>query len=86
MEEGKHGNRRERSRIRRGRGAGSLGALIMRFQQEVSMESIDVDKLQLDPLAAALAGTDKETVTVSGYICAVDEATLSVCTTRDGTS
>lgn len=50
------------------------------------MESIDVDKLQPDPLAAALAGTDKETVTVSGFVCAVDEATLNVCTTRDGTS
>lgn len=50
------------------------------------MKTIEVDKLQPDPLAAALANTDKETVTVSGYICAVDKATISVSETRDGTS
>lgn len=50
------------------------------------MKTIKIDKIQLDPLAAALASTDKETVTVSGYICAVDEATISVSETRDGTS
>lgn len=50
------------------------------------MKTIEVDKIQPDPLAAALTSTDKETVTVSGYICAVDEATISVSETRDGTS
>jgi len=50
------------------------------------MKTIDVDKLQPDTLAAALASTDKETVTVSGYIYAVDKATISVGETRDGTS
>ena len=50
------------------------------------MKTIDVDKLQRDPLSAAIAGTDKETVTVSGFICAVDKATISVCETRDSAS
>ncbi len=50
------------------------------------MKTIDVDKIQPDPLAAALASTDKDTVTVLGYICAVDKATICVSETRDGTS
>lgn len=50
------------------------------------MKTIDVDKLQPDPLALALSSTDKETVTISGYICASDKTTLSLSETRDGTS
>lgn len=50
------------------------------------MKTIEVDKIQPDPVAAVLASTDKETVIVSGYICAVNKATISVSETRDGTS
>lgn len=50
------------------------------------MKTIEVDKIQPDPLAAALASTDKDTVTVSGYINAVNNETISVSETRDGTS
>ena len=50
------------------------------------MKTIDVDRLQPDPLAAALASTDKEIVTTFGYICAVGKTTISISATRDGTS
>ena len=50
------------------------------------MKIIEVDKLKPDPLSSALNSTDKETVTISGYICDVDEATISVSETRDGAS
>jgi hypothetical protein len=50
------------------------------------MKTIDIDKLQPDPLAAALAKSDKETVTVSGYICAVNKDTICISETRDGIS
>jgi|SRR5665213_2395075 len=50
------------------------------------MKSIDLNKLQPDPIAAALASSDKEVVTVSGYICAINERTISMSETRDGTS
>lgn len=50
------------------------------------MKSLEIDKLEPDPLAATLASTDKETIIVSGYICNVDKATISLSNTRDGTS
>lgn len=50
------------------------------------MKTIKLDKLQPDPVAAALFGLEKETVTISGYICAADEETISVNETRDGSS
>ena len=50
------------------------------------MKTIDLDKLEPDPVAAALASSDKEAVTVSGYICAVDKATISISETPDAAS
>jgi len=50
-----------------------------------TMKTIKIDDLKPDPLSAAQASTDKETVTVSGYICAVDKTTISVSENRDGT-
>lgn len=50
------------------------------------MKTLDLDKLEPDPVAAALASSDKEAVTVSGYICAVDKATISISETPDATS
>lgn len=50
------------------------------------MKTIEIEKIQPDPLAAALASTDKETVTVTGYVSSVDKASISLCDTRDGIS
>ena len=49
------------------------------------MKTIDLDKVQPDPMAAARVSADKETVTVSGCICSVDKNTISLSETRDGT-
>jgi len=49
------------------------------------MKTIKLDDLKPDPLSAAQASTDKETVTISGYICAVDKTTISVSENRNGT-
>jgi hypothetical protein len=46
------------------------------------MERVEVDELQLDPLAAALIESDKDTVTVTGYVCAADDATISLSDSR----
>lgn len=50
------------------------------------MKTIDLDKLQPDPIAAAVARADKDVVTVSGYICAVSETSISMSMTRDDSS
>ena len=50
------------------------------------MKKLDLNKLEPNPLAATLFGTDKETVAISGYICAVDKETIVLSRTRDGIS
>ncbi len=50
------------------------------------MEPIDLAKLAPDHLTKAIAESDGQTVTVSGYVRSTDKATISICMNRTSRS
>lgn len=47
------------------------------------MKRLDLDKLEPDPIASALANSEKELVVVTGFICSTDQSTISISETRN---
>lgn len=46
------------------------------------MKNLDLDNLELDPIASLMANSDKELVVITGFICSTDKSSISISEDR----
>ncbi len=47
-----------------------------------NMKNLDINMLEPDPIASALANSDKELVVITGFVCSKDESSVSISENR----